>query len=140
MASPLSTLAEALLTTQAELQMIVLFVSVIQRLWEHIHFEGRTPYYLPEAIVSFLTFALQTTSTSMIQDLWRILHQDISSWKGPVLQVQMDDLFRQFGQASELDMRLPPVLEHVSHLLKGQKCCILRIDGVPRPNAIATNS
>src|ERR1700761_1401583 len=98
MALELTELAGRLVSEQGQLQVITLFVSVLRRIWNHISWADITPpLYLPATVITFFLLALPPLSESTLQALWHVLRSHISSWSGPLLQLEVDDLFRRYG-------------------------------------------
>src|ERR1700761_2371331 len=93
----LTELAESLISGQAQLQTIILFIYILRRLWDHVTFEGVPPAYLPSDITSFLLSALYPLSADVLESLWSTWRSHISAWSGPTLQSEVDNLFRQHG-------------------------------------------
>nr|GAT54678.1 predicted protein [Mycena chlorophos] len=112
----LAAFAASFQTRQVELHAIMLLMSIVQRLWEHILYQSgdKVPNFLPQDVVSLLLLALQpilaTVSAADIQSLWVVLVPQVGSWTTPFLETPVDDVFRTFGEQFHLgaEMLYPP--------------------------------
>ena len=104
MDAPVINLAHALASSQSQdnFKNIILFVTVLWRLWNYIVFEDDIPDGLPQAIVNFLLLTLKPISEATLDYLWTVLRHNISSWSGPLSETDVDHLLCQYGHTYSL--------------------------------------
>lgn len=103
--APLINMAHALASSQSQdnFKNTIIFVTVLRRLWNYIVFEDNiVPDHLPQAVVSFLLLALKPILEATIQYLWTVLRLNISSWSGPLSELEVDHLLCQYGHSYSL--------------------------------------
>src|ERR1700761_9145062 len=95
-ANALAAFAATLPSQQLQLHAVLLTVSILTRLWNHLLYEnnGQVPQELPAEVVSFLLVALQTVLAKITADeihpLWQVLRAQIPTWSSPLLEVPVD--------------------------------------------------
>ena len=114
--------ASALRSQQQHIYLLTLFVTILKRLWQHILYETSASvhalsHFKLTPIVNFLLLVLQPLAVSLsmeiLHTLWQSLHWHIPTWTGPLLEPEVDDLFREYGPHCELgaEMLYPPYRE-----------------------------
>nr|GAT55111.1 predicted protein [Mycena chlorophos] len=103
MNSSLIVLASALKASGAQLHALLLFISILNRLWEVVGDAStqQLPPQLTPSVVEVLMLALQlhepNISEADLQSMWGMLGPHIKSWSGPLLESETDDILRQYA-------------------------------------------
>src|ERR1700761_2276304 len=96
-ANALAAFAATLPSQQLQLHAVLLTVSILTRLWNHLLYKnnGQVPQELPAQVVSFLLAALRTVLTNIttgdIHSLWEVLSPQIPTWSSPLLEEPVDN-------------------------------------------------
>ncbi|KAJ7048561.1 hypothetical protein C8F01DRAFT_52735 [Mycena amicta] len=126
----LAALAASFSVQHVELHAIILFVSILKRIWEHLlyHNSDNVPTSLPVDVISFLLAALQPMLANIqrgdIEALWTTLAAQIPVWSGSLLEGPADDVFRVHGEQHRLgaEMLYPP-----HHRCPDPRCSNMRL-------------
>ena len=114
------TLASASLTGQ-RIEDVLLALSLLRRIWDHLVFESQIPSRLPFEIVQFLAVSLHQT-VAEIETLWNAVKDLASSWDTHAFDAIVDDCFRQYGQPHGVGQQCFPRSLFHRHLLDWIRC------------------